>query len=71
MDGAGRVKSVELLRELIEDARVLEDEAWKAVADLRQAGAPGNELLGALRLLERATASRVRLQQELQEKSAN
>lgn len=63
MDGAGRVRSVEFPRELVEDARFVEDEAWRAVADLRQSRAPGDELLRAIRLLERATASRVRLQQ--------
>jgi hypothetical protein len=65
MDGASRAISATLLRELVAEARQIEDDAWQAAADLRQSGCTGQELLDAVHLLEKATAHRTRLDQEL------
>jgi hypothetical protein len=65
MDGAGRAKSVDLLRELVRQARAAEDDAWALAARAREREAPATELSDALRVIEIATATRVRLEEEL------
>ncbi|HEY8359269.1 MAG TPA: hypothetical protein VIL30_17610 [Ramlibacter sp.] len=67
MDGAQRAQSAQLLRELIAEARQIEDEAWRAVADLRRSACDGQDLMRAIHLLEKATAHRTRLDYELKE----
>jgi hypothetical protein len=65
MDGAGRARSVDLLRELVRQARAAEDDAWALAARTRERAASGTELSDALRVIELATATRVRLEEEL------
>ena len=65
MDGAGREQSAQLLRDLVQEARATEDEAWRVATELRKSGASGDELLAALQFLESATGNRTRLQQAL------
>lgn len=65
MDGAGRARSAELLRELVRQARAAEDDAWALAARTRERDAPAKELSDTLRLIEMATATRVRLEEEL------
>jgi hypothetical protein len=65
MNGAVRARSAELPRELVKQARMTEDDAWAAAAEMRRRQEPGGNLLVALRLLEKATAGRVRLEEEL------
>ena len=65
MDGAGRAQSVDLLRELVRQARAAEDEAWAVAARTRERQGSADELSDALRLIETATATRVRLEEEL------
>ena len=69
MDGAGQARSVELLRELVRQARAAEDDAWVVAARARQTEAPAGELSDALRAIERTTATRVRLEEELRRAS--
>lgn len=65
MDGAGRAQSVDLLRELVRQARAAEDEAWAVAAKMRERQGSADELSDALRVIETATATRVRLEEEL------
>lgn len=65
MDGAGRARSIELLRELVRQARAAEDDAWALAARARQQAVPARELSDALRVIELTTATRVRLEEEL------
>lgn len=69
MDGAGRSKSVEVLRELVREARAAEDDAWALAARAREREAPAAELSDALRVIELTTATRVRLEEELRRAS--
>lgn len=70
MDGAGRARSAELLRELVREARAAEDDAWAFAAEARRRQASGNELAEALQVIEAATATRVRLEAELRQLGA-
>lgn len=65
MDGAGRARSADLLRELVRQARAAEDDAWAFAAEARKRQASGNDLAEALQVIETATATRVRLEAEL------
>lgn len=67
MDGAGRARSADLLRELVRQARAAEDDAWAFAAEARARLASGNELAEALQVIEIATATRVRLESELRQ----
>lgn len=67
MDGAGRVRSAELLRELVREARAAEDDAWAFAAEARKRQASGDELAEALQVIETTTATRVRLEAELKQ----
>lgn len=66
MDEETQSQQIASLRELVDEARLVENETWSAYAQLRGANAPGSQVLDALRMLERATANRVRLQHELE-----
>ena len=71
MDGAPGARSPESLRELVRQARAAEDDAWALATRTRERGASVSELSNALRVVETATATRVRLEEELRRTGAD
>ena len=67
MDGAGRAEAADLMMELVRKARLAEDEAWAFAAEARRRQASGEELARALKVIEAATANRVRAEEELRQ----
>jgi hypothetical protein len=53
----------------VENARIDEDRAWAVAADVRRRGAPDDEIMSAIHLVEAATAKRMKVEDELRQAS--
>ncbi|MEJ5989859.1 hypothetical protein WG902_07665 [Ramlibacter sp. PS3R-8] len=53
------------MRELVQQARAAEDDAWALAAEARRREASAGDLAAALQMIELTTATRVRLEDEL------